>query len=395
MKNLSKQTNIFLISEVIMSISRMFQDTFLISYLFQLTNQDVTIISIYYIIAHLLTGLIFWIGGDVVKSKNKIRVFQLGIILNCIYILVLGLLGENCKDFYVLLGILFGISQGTYWLAAHTLRAILIPFKETKNYYSIQNVIQQIVKIAIPIVIGTSIELASFAKVAIMIFILTLIQLVCSTQLKQKIENDNSFNLLQYMGKVKKLGEKTKNIIYSYKLSFFSGINESLLITLIAIIITMAFHTSFNLGVLTTFFSIFTIVSNLLYKRYYTEKYCKFYITVCTLIPVISVISLLIDINPLTVIFYNIVNSIFITMLINIKTTQRYNCLDIEELEEYKIEHQSMYEISLAIGRIVAYTALLITGLFQDIIWFKLLLFIVALSFIPSSIILYKSQVEK
>ncbi len=111
--------------------------------------------------------------------------------------------------------------------------------------------------------------------------------------------------------------------------------------------------------------------------------------------PIISVISLLIDINPFTVILYNVVNSIFITILTNITNTQRYNCMDIDELKDYKIEHQSMYEISLAIGRLVAYSALLITGLLNNIIWFKLLLFIVALSFIPSSIILYKTQREE
>lgn len=64
--------------------------------------------------------------------------------------------------------------------------------------------------------------------------------------------------------------------------------------------------------------------------------------------------------------------------------------MDVEELENDKIEHQSMYEIVLAIGRVTGYFVLLMVGLLNNIFYFKLLLLIVTLTFIPSSIHLYK-----
>ena len=138
MKKLKKQTLSLIICETIMHISMMFLDTFLVAYFFQLTNQNTTVISIYYIITYFIVGLTFWLGGDIIKTKNRVKVFQCGMIINCIYILTIGLLGEKCKVFYCLLGILYGISQGIYWLAAHTLRSELIPFEDTKKYIIFQ-----------------------------------------------------------------------------------------------------------------------------------------------------------------------------------------------------------------------------------------------------------------
>ena len=390
MKKLKKQTLSLIICETVMSISMMFLDTFLVAYFFQLTNQNTTVISIYYIITYFIVGLTFWLGGDIIKTKNRVKVFQCGMIINCIYILVIGLLGEQCKTFYYLLGILYGISQGIYWLAAHTLRSELIPFEDTKKYISTNEIISQIIKIVFPIVIGTSIELTSFTQVAILVFILTVFQIIASTKLAKNTSKIEEFNLLHYLSNIKKLGKKAQGVKRCYKIAFFEGFDSSLLSTLITIIIIMAFKTSFNLGTLTTIFSIFTIVTNMIYRKYYKHKYAKSYIIICTILPIFSVLCLLFDINKTSVIIYNLMNSIFIKLLSNIKTTERYNCLNIDGLENCKVEHQSMFEIALATGRVLGYSLLLLVGLLNNIFYFKLLLFISTLTLIPGSINLYK-----
>lgn len=390
MKKLKKETISLIICEIVMTISMMFLDTFLVAYFFQLTNQNVTIISVYYIITYAIVGIIFWLGGDIIKTKSKTKVFRYGMILNCIYILTIGILGEKCKEFYMLLGLLYGLSQGVYWLAAHTLRTELVPFEDTKGYITIQAIIEKIIKIAFPIIIGTSIELVSFKQIAIILCILTLIQIYTSTKLKQVNKTTEGFNLLHYMKKLRKLGQNANGVIKSYKVAYYEGINSSLLSTLITIIILMAFHTSFNLGALTTIFSIIAIIANMIYQKYYKKKNAKKYIIVCTFLPVLSVLALLVEINKGTVIFYNIINAVFITILSNIKSTSRYNCLNLEGLENSKVEHQSMFELAMAGGRVIAYLMLLVVGLLNGIIYFKILLFISTLALIPGSIYLYE-----
>lgn len=113
----------------------MFLDTFLIAYFFQLTNRNVITISIYYLIGYFIVGAIFLLAGDIVKTKNKVKVYRYGIILNCIFVLIISILGEKCKEYYLALGILYGISQGVYWVVCHALRTEVMNGENTKNIY--------------------------------------------------------------------------------------------------------------------------------------------------------------------------------------------------------------------------------------------------------------------
>lgn len=292
------------------------------------------------------------------------------------------------------MGILYGLSQGVYWIACHALRAELNKGKSSKTYVSLSTVLGQLVKIVVPVFLGTSIELTSFSKVGIIIFIITVIQIILANNIKMQVREIEEFNLLKYINKLNKLGVKAQELKKSYKIAFNEGITSSLKGTLITIIIVMAFNTSFSLGFLTTIFSILTIIATMVFQKYYKKENSKKYIIICTTISILSVLGLIYSINKVNVIIYNICNAIFVSILTSIKNTQRYNCMNKEELQENLIEHQSVYEIALALGRIIAYIALLVVGILNDIIYFKILLIIVTLLMIPNSIYAYKIEKE-
>lgn len=267
--------------------------------------------------------------------------------------------------------------------------------EKIQKIYISQILLNQTVKIAFPIIIGTSIEIISFSNVAIIIFIVTIIQLIISKFIKTINKKIDSFNLLKYTKKIEELGEQGKSIKRSYKIAFLEGINSSLLSTLITIIIIMAFNTSFNLGALTTVFSICTIVVAIIFQKIYKNKYAKKYIILCSVLPLISVLGLVFNINKTTVIIYNFFNATCFAMLNNIKNTQRYNCAKIGEIEKNQIEHQSIFEITLACGRIIGYFMLLLVGLLNNIIYFKILLIIAIIMLIPNSLYLYQMEKQK
>lgn len=395
METKDKSTIYLLICEMINHISMIFLDTFLVAYFFQINNKNITVISLYYLIGYAICGIIFWLGGDIIKTKNQIKVYRYGIMLNCLYIFVIAILGDKCRELYILLGILYGISQGVYWIACHALRTELNKDKSSKKYVSSSKVLSEVVKIIVPILLGTSIELASFSKVGFIIFVITIIQLILVTKIKIEVTKVEEFNLLKYMNKLKKLGDKAKSLKRNYKNAFNEGITTSLKSTLITIIIIMTFNTSFNLGFLTTIFSIFTIIATIIFQKYYKKENSKRYIIICTVISILSVCSFIFSINKVNVIIYNLCNAIFVSILTAIGTTQRYNCVNKEQFQENLIEHQSMYEISLAAGRIVAYITLLIVGLLNNITYFKILLILVTLLIIPNSIQMYKIEKEQ
>lgn len=54
---------------------------------------------------------------------------------------MIAILGEKCKNYYILMGILYGISQGVYWIACHALRAELNKDKSSKKYLSFAKIL--------------------------------------------------------------------------------------------------------------------------------------------------------------------------------------------------------------------------------------------------------------
>lgn len=163
---------------------------------------------------------------------------------------------------------------------------------------------------------------------------------------------------------------------------FFKGIVSYLLDTLITIMIVLTFKTNFNLGVLTTIFSCCSIVSVYIFQR--KLKNNNIVLTISMVMAVLGVLLLLFSINKITVIIYNLINSVFLILLINNSEEKRYSIMNTDKLitQDYLAEHQVISEISLNIARIIGYTLLFAISFLDNIIYFKILLFLVSIAIV-------------
>lgn len=386
--NLSKNSKFLMICEILYNTSYFFIDTFLIAYLFELTNQNLTVISIYYLIAYFIIGICFWLMGDLIKTKNKLTIYRCGIISNCLYVFFIIAIGEKAVDFYVLLAIVYGLSQGIYWVACHNIVNNLTNQNDCKKYVTNRNILKNITNIIVPITLGTSIHFSSYTQVGIIILFITILQIVFSFCVKEEgldKSNQTSFNLLAFLSKIKRGKDKYQNLYHYYYIEFYSALTEGAMNTLIIAMIMMTFGSTLDLGTLTTIFSICTIVVTYLLQHFYQHKKCKKYILTCLIFMLLGTLVLVIDINKTSVIIYKFCNSIFLVILTTIANIQRYSTVNQPEIKNNIPEHQALCEIYLAAGRMVAYTALLIVSLFTNQIPFRILLFIFALCLIPYS----------
>ena len=152
----------------------------------------------------------------------------------------------------------------------------------------------------------------------------------------------------------------------------------------------MTFKTALNLGILTTIFSIFSILSVYIFQRKLSNN--KNIIKISTVLMFISTIFLLVDINKFTIIIYNLFYSVSLILLINKAETKRYEIVneDKKVVNNYLVEHQVMSEVCLNVSRIIGYIVLFIASLFNSQIVFKLLLFIVTLFIVIYSYLMLK-----
>ena len=380
-KRISKSAKLLMISDLIYTLTAVFIETFLVAYFLKITNENITTISIYYIIIYSLLTIGIILMGKVIKkvpTKTK-HIMACGIIARALFILFIVLLADKISTNYILIAVIYALSEMLYWCAHDLIYIDVTNNNNRKNYMSIKKILGKIVNIVSPIILGTSIEFYSFTKIAVYVFILSVIQIIITLFIKTniKIERKQKYDFKKFIEYVR--NNKLKKI-QNYNLSGIAyGIIESSISTLIVIITIMTFKTSLNLGILTTIFSICSMISLMLYNRFYNKKNAKFILSLCSIIVVIGVVGLLINISKISLVIYNFCYIITFCIFDAVYNTRKGDLVKECKIEKFREEYIGYTSIAIGLGRIIGYVLMLIISFTTDIIYFKILLAIVTL----------------
>lgn len=368
-------------SDLIYTLTALFVETFLVAYFLKVTNDSIIQISIFYILIYALLGIGNVLIGKLIKTKpnHRTKVLSVGIIFRALFILFIVLLKEKIAIYFPIVAILYGISEVFYWVAHEVIYIDVTTNDNRKKYMSVKKILGKITNIIAPIILGSSIELYSFTKIAIYIFILSVIQIFISLQIKTD-NNEISSEKYSIKSFLKSLNKSQKAKINKYTKSAIAyGVIESSIQTLVVVITIMTFKTTLNLGILTSIFSICSMIGLYLYKKFYNGKNSKFILYLCSTLIILGVIGLVLDINKTTLIIYNFVYTVSICILGVIYDTKKGDLVKECNIEQYKVEWVIYVGLFIASGRICGYILMLIAGIFNDIRIFKLLLVIVTL----------------
>lgn len=360
-------------SLLINNVLYMFLNTFMVAYFITLTNYNYTSISIYYILSFIGILVTFLSFGKIVKNRSQVLIFRIGIILYCLYILLIALLKEKIVIYFAPLGFFYGIVQGLFWVSGHTLINEYAQ-NTTNQFISFKSIFSKVLKIVFPIIFGTSIELHSFVEVARVIVILSILQFICSLFIEdKKLSYRQPYNLKGYIAYIK----NNKKFKMVYQLFACDGIVNYLLETLITILIVMTFKKSISLGIINTIAAICSILSVYIFQ-YKLNSNWKI-LRVSNIVLIITMILLIVDINKISIIIYNLSTAIFLVLLRNTGDTKRYEVVkeDKKVMSLYVVEHQVTCEVILNIARVFGYFVLFIVSLFNQMFLFKVLLVLV------------------
>lgn len=380
-KKIGKSAKLLIASDLIYTLTAVFIETFLVAYFLKVTNESITTISIYYIIIYTLLSLGNLLMGKIIKklpTKSK-HIMSFGIVTRALFILFIVLLSDKIATNYILIAIIYAFSEMLYWCAHELIYIDVTNNSNRKKYMSIKKILSKIVNIISPIILGTSIELYSFTKIAIYVFILSVIQIIITLFIKTDIKNEEKqkYNFKKFIEYIRY--NKLKKI-QKYNLSGIAyGIVESSISTLIIIITIMTFKTSLNLGILTTIFSICSMLSLLLYNKYYNKNNARSILSLCSIIVVFGVIGLIINISKTTLIIYNFCYIITFCIFDVVYNTRKGDLVKECGIEKYREEYIGYTSISIGLGRIIGYVLMLIVSFTTNIIYFKILLAIVTL----------------
>jgi len=393
-KKLGQNAKLLIAGDIIYNLTGVFVNTFLVAYFLQITNDNMTKIALYYIIQYFIQSLGTLLIGKLIKrhpSKSKEILFS-GIIARALFIFLIVIMAEKIATNYILIAIVYAVSEILFWCAHELIYIDVTTNNNRQNFMAFKKIISKIVNIISPIILGSSIEFYSFTKIGVYVFGLSLIQILLTLFIKTNIENSTSqkYNFKNFLNYIKnnKL-EKIKKYSCS---AIAYGVIESSISTLIIILTVMTFKTSFNLGVLTTIFSFCSMISLLLYNKYYSSKSSKFVLSLCPLTLVFGALGLLININKLTLIIYNFCYKTTFCIFDVIYNTKKGNLVKECNIKDFREEYIGFMEMSIGLGRIIGYALMLLVSVYSNILLFKLLLAIVTLFAPIYCYLIYKTE---
>jgi len=396
---LDRSAKSLMVCDLTNSIISLFGETFLVAYFLQISKENITQVSTFYIFLYSLLGIGNILLEKIIKSKPKKRVsiYRFGIIFKSIYILLIVLFKHKISQYFIIFAIFYGIAEAFYWTTHDVMNIQIVDNANRKKYMTTKRILSKFIHILVPIILGTSIELTSFGNIAIYVFVLTLFQIIISLRIDTDkfIYSDKikEFNLKNY---IKDLSDEQKNNVKQiYKLAFLYGIMMDIIRVLVVIITIMTFKTSFNLGILTTIFSVFSMLSLYLFNKLYQKKHAKKLLCFCAILVVLGVLGLILNINKTTLIIYNFTYSITVHILEVMFKIKADDTVKENNIEKWLVEHHTFTEEFMDIGRITGFLLMLLVGLSNNVIYFKLLLLIVTLCIPLYSRIMYKVEKQK
>lgn len=391
----SKNTKLLLVINTIRKIIDIFLGPFLTAYLFKVAVENIKIISIYNIFSYIAIAIIALIIGRILKNKYEMQIFRIGMISKFIQLAILIILGDNVVNYIWILAIIAGFSTETWSFPLNLFSSRLVSNDEKKNFVVYKIILNNLVKVLIPFLLGSIITVKNFETTAMIILILSFIQILLSFKMKFKRENNNENKKLNIIKEVNHI-RNNKKLQRFYMIKFFKGMAyEGALDTAVTLLIIMSFNSDFSLGVITSIISLLAMLSSYAYKRIKNQEKMKLLIIVSFIIILISSIMLVFITNQYTIVGYNLIFAFFLQFIMVVEEIQTLKFTNSDVINDLnRVETYVLLEMFLNAGRIISYILLFIVGIYNNLYLLEILIIFLVISIGAETINLIKFNKE-
>lgn len=363
MKNKKLEGNTIIAINSAKKIIEIFLGPFLTAYFIKTSVESVVDLSIYYIFSYILLAIGSFIVASIIKNKFRIGMFRIGVITTFFYIMTIIVLKEQVVNHLGLIAVLYGISQSCYWFPYNLFVTNKIDNNIRTEYTVKSKNVSKIVEILTPLLLGTAISATNYESTALIILGVSFIQIILSFILTPENEEKlDKLNLKKTWNELK----DNKQIRNMLKVEFYAGMNASdgALTVFLTIIIFNSFKTDMNLGIINSITAVLTMFFIYMFGKIYKRRDDNRIIILSSIIPVITIFSILLWRNNITILTYNVCYSLFVTVLILARDIRLFNIADSRIIDKNnQSEFFAMRECILNMGRVAGYSLLLIAGL--------------------------------
>ncbi len=360
-KKLSFPTKILILDNILCKVFSVFTGIFLSAYFYKISEEYVFQLAHYNVVGWVFATLGAVFLADVIKRKDKIWFYRIGIIIKTIFAFTILILGQDITNHVISLGVLYGLMTATNGFPFNMIESENVTNAERIRYIGYGDALTGAVSIIAPLIIGRYITDTSYTAAAMPIIVLTILELLISFFLKSKNKTTEKLNLKSFFNKFK----KDKTLWKIYAIEFFKGFNRNGVMSLIAsLIIIRVLSNDTAIGDWSSVFAALSVIAMLIFAKFYKKTYQTAIVAVFTLIILISTILVIISPSFISIVLYNIAYDVFVFVIDRISNI---NLFDYSNAGIYKTRCNTEYftfrEISLNAGRILGYSILMLLAL--------------------------------
>ena len=354
MKEKFDNYKILFLLRILKSILNNFVDVFLVLYFLTVSNSNILPLGIYKVVSVVAIWLVIFLVRNHCKSKGRIRFMRIGIVLYFIYFLSIILLKEKVVDYIYFIGLLYGLEEGFYYSVYNMIESDGVENKDRAKYIGTYTLTKNIISIIFPLIFAGIIQKSGFINATIFALFIVILEIILSNIFKDNnIPKSDKTNFKEFR-QITKNHEEFRRIIET-KICAGLTYSEGALSYVITIYIIKVFSESVSLGIFTSIFSIISALIGLLFVKVIKPKYYNSLMISTSTITIILLCIMLLNCNFITIVLYNLFQTISkgLTDLINEKNVSNFS--NIKSIKkEFKVEYFLSIETSLFIGRVVS-----------------------------------------
>lgn len=348
--NLSAPAKVFIGILTLNGVANHLSSIFIYVYLFRL-SQNFYEVALFNFISYLIWLPAFITAGWLSKKIDRKKGIVIGVMVQLVFYLLLLIFGETSSSKIVILGLIFGVGSGFYWLSVNVLSVDLTNHLNRDWFNGVNGVFSATSQMIGPIVAGWIFTLkpgfTGYKIIFTLSFILFLMSVILTLLLPQ-YKGESEFNwreLWNIYGNA-----KWRNLSYIYSsLAFRDGV-LSFIIFLWVYVVTESESVLGNYVVFTTSLSVITYY---LLGKFLKEKNKRVSIIVGTIGLSLAVFGLVINVNFPTLLIYGIAAGICIPLFeVPLNTLSLNSIVQFDKTGRRRIELVVSREIALSFGRI-------------------------------------------
>ena len=351
------------------------------------TNSFIIII-IYNLLHYITTPIAFISSGALAKRKNGIWALRLGLMIYALFFGMILFAGSKGVVYIYILGAIYGLASGCYWLAFNTLSFDFTCMDNRDTYNGFNGSCAGIAAAAAPITSAYIISSFSGGRGYNIVFTMTLSIFIMLIFISLLLKCKNYGSKIDWKVAFSKNCEEWSVI---RKTTTMWGFRDVTLGFIVSILIIETTKSELSLGKLTLIAALLSSASYVLVQRIIKPPKRRLAISIGTLGSFAAILGLVYKVTYGTLLLLVMLDAVFLPFFIIQLSSSTFNVINRAHDEDMRIEYMINKDIAINCGRIISALILIsLLYIFKDTSILKVYLFFIGLAPVAAGFFLRK-----